>query len=410
MRSPALVALTAACSAAIAAPLAIGVHDGSLSAFDAGSVTRQLRSQLDAASARSTTDSGSSSTDTDQGGASTPQTAPDGSSTSPSNGGAQASGASSSGTTTRATAAQSKGVVMIDVATPSGEAAGSGMVLTADGTVLTNYHVVSGSTQIRVTVPNGGAHTASVVGHDESHDVAVLKLSGAKNLDTVTLDTDGVRTAEEVLAVGQGGGEGVLYAASGIVTATGRSITASEQGSLSSGENLTNLVQTNAPIVGGYSGGPLFDAAGKVVGIDTAASATNSLTGYQRSNAEGYAIPITQAKSIADDILAGRKTTTNHIGAKAALGVAVVPSSSLRGASDTGVVVQQVLNGSAVASTGMTAGDTITALDGKAVTSTDSLSSLMGTRYPGSTIKVTWSDTSGASHTASVTLQKSTAN
>ena len=77
MRSPALVALTAACSAAIAAPLAIGVHDGSLSAFDAGSVTRQLRSQLDAASARSTTDSGSSSTDTDQGGASTPQTAPD---------------------------------------------------------------------------------------------------------------------------------------------------------------------------------------------------------------------------------------------------------------------------------------------------------------------------------------------
>ena len=99
---------------------------------------------------------------------------------------------------------------MIDVATPSGEAAGSGMVLTADGTVLTNYHVVSGSTQIRVTVPNGGAYTASVVGHDESHDVAVLKLSGAKNLDTVTLDTDGVRTAEEVLAVGQGGGEGVL--------------------------------------------------------------------------------------------------------------------------------------------------------------------------------------------------------
>ncbi|MEU0575639.1 PDZ domain-containing protein [Dermacoccus nishinomiyaensis] len=90
--------------------------------------------------------------------------------------------------------------------------------------------------------------------------------------------------------------------------------------------------------------------------------------------------------------------------------MAVVPSSSLRGASDTGVVVQQVLNGSAVASTGMTAGDTITALDGKAVTSTDSLSSLMGTRYPGSTIKVTWSDTSGASHTASVTLQKSTAN
>ena len=94
----------------------------------------------------------------------------------------------------------------------------------------------------------------------------------------------------------------------------------------------------------------------------------------------------------------------------AALGVAVVPSSSLRGASDTGVVVQQVLSGSAVASTGMTAGDTITALDGKAVTSSDSLSSLMGTRYPGSTMKVTWTDTSGASHTAPVTLQKSTAN
>lgn len=328
------------------------------------------------------------------------------------------SASSTSGTSTIATEAQQRGVVMIDSVTTNGEGAGSGMVLRSDGTVLTNYHVVEGSTQIRVTVPGGQKYTAEVVGHDESHDIAVLKLKGASNLATVRLDTDGVKVSEKVLAVGQGGGEGVLYAASGLVTATDRSITASDSTALDSSEELTGLIQTSAPIVGGYSGGPLFDADGEVIGIDTAAASSNSLTAYGNGSsrsAEGYAIPITQAKSLADTILAGTKTSTNHIGHRAALGIAVVPSgSSRRGMTpyggSSGVTVQNVQSGSATASTGLAAGDVITALDGTTISDTGDLADVMDGHYPGDSMKVTWTDTSGVTRTATVTLQKATTN
>lgn len=394
MRTTTIVGITALTTAALAAPAAVVAHDN---LGDLLPVTRIA---------------GSSGTSF------LPDSSSAGNGWNGDDGASGTSASSTSGTSTTATEAQQRGVVMIDTVTTNGEGAGSGMVLRSDGTVLTNYHVVEGSTQIRVTVPGGQKYTAEVVGHDASHDIAVLKLKGASNLATVRLDTDGVKVSEKVLAVGQGGGEGVLYAASGLVTATDRSITASDSTALDSSEELTGLIQTSAPIVGGYSGGPLFDADGEVIGIDTAAASSNSLTAYGNADArsaEGYAIPITQAKSLADTILAGTKTSTNHIGYRAALGIAVVPSgSSRRGMTpyggSSGVTVQNVQSGSATASTGLAAGDVITALDGTTISDTGDLADVMDGHYPGDSMKVTWTDTSGATRTATVTLQKATTN
>lgn len=405
MRTTSIVGITALATAAVAVPSAIAARDNLGSLLPATHIAGSASGSNSLAAPNG--GSGSSSSQTPH----SPQTGTDGEATQ-----------SISGTSTTATAAQQKGVVLVDTVMPNGEGAGTGMVLRSDGTVLTNYHVVEGSTQIRVSVPGGQNYTASVVGHDASHDVAVLKLNGASGLATVDLDTDGVKLSEQVLAVGQGNGQGVLYAAKGIVTATDQSITANDSTALDPSEELTGLIQTNAPIVGGYSGGPLFDANGKVVGIDTAAAANNSLAAYAAgahgTQAEGYAIPITQAKSIADTILAGKKNATNHIGGKAALGIAVTPtSSSSRGdgfdgaqSTSSGVVVQQVTAGSAAANAGLSAGDTVTSVAGTTLSDTSDLSNAMDRQYPGNSVKVTWTDSTGANHTATVTLQKATTN
>lgn len=323
------------------------------------------------------------------------------------------------GSTPKATAAGgtakavTRGVVMIDTAMPGGQGAGTGMVLTSSGTVLTNYHVVEGSTQVRVKVPGGQTYTATVAGHDESHDVAVLKLRGARGMATVKLDRDGVRSGESVAAVGQGNGEGVLYSVKGRITAINRSITASDSSSMKAAERLTGLLETDAKIVPGYSGGPLFDADGEVVGIDTAASSGNverTVYGAVTSGGgQGYAIPINSAMTIANSILAGTKTSTNHIGARAALGIKVLAAGdSMPGAS--GVQVQDVVDGNGAAKAGLAVGDTITSIGSSQIEDQSDLAAAMDRYYPGQKVPVGWTDTQGQSHTASVTLQTSTAN
>lgn len=332
-----------------------------------------------------------------------------------------------------------KGVVLIDTVLDGGEGKGTGMVLTSDGEVLTNYHVVDGSTSITVTdTVSGKTYQASVVGHDETHDIAVLQLKDASGLATVNLSQTTAQVGAAVTAVGQGGGQGTLYQVSGTVSALGQSITAQDSSSASSAEKLTGLIQTTADVVPGYSGGPLLDTDGQVIGIDTAASSSGDI--------DGYAVPITEAKSIADQIVAGTRTATVHIGPRAALGVQVTDSGSSasgygqgygqsygqgygRGSgqsygqgydpqsgstnsttSTSGAAVAEVVSGSAAAKAGITAGSTITAVDGQSVASAAALSSELSDDYPGTSVKVTWTDASGTAHTATVTLGTSTVN
>jgi S1-C subfamily serine protease len=299
------------------------------------------------------------------------------------------------GTTREATAAESVGVVDVTTVIDYGqaEAAGTGVVLTSNGEILTNNHVVGGATKITVTVVSTGrSYPATVVGTDAGDDVAVLQLSGASGLDTAKLSSDDVSVGDEVTAVGNAGGTGgTPTAAEGTVTALDQSITAAGEGG-SDPEQLTGMIQVDADIQAGDSGGPLYASDGKVVGIDTAASSG------QTAATVGFAIPIEKAVSIADRIQSGEDSATIQQGTPAFLGVQLAQDAA--GAA----TISGVVDGSPAAEAGLQAGDTITAVGGTTVDSADALSATLAERNPGDQVRVTWVDSTGTSHTATITL------
>ena len=224
---------------------------------------------------------------------------------------------------------------LVDIDTTLGyqqeQAAGTGIVLSSDGVILTNNHVIDGATTISVTdVGNGKTYTASVVGYDRTKDIAVLQLHNASGLTTANLGNSSTASVgEDVVGVGNAGGTGgTPSAAGGTVTALNQSITASDEGDGTS-EQLSGLIETNADIQPGDSGGALVNTSGQVLGIDTAASAGFSFqSNDQSSGTQGFAIPIDTALTIARQIVAGNASSTVHIGTTAFLGVEVSPAGS----------------------------------------------------------------------------------
>jgi len=285
-----------------------------------------------------------------------------------------------------------------------GTAAGTGMVLTSSGEVLTNNHVIDGATSIKVTdVGNGRTYTAKVVGYDKADDVAVLQLEGASGLKTVTRSSLSTQTGEKVVALGNAEGKGGTPSrATGRVTGVGKTITASDEAS-GTAERLTRLISTNAHIQAGDSGGPLVNTSGQVIGMDTAASTSGSttvnLSQTAQTQTKGYAIPISEAYSIASKIEAGQSSSTTHIGATAFLGVEISSASASDSASVAGVVF-----GSAAAKAGLTAGDQITSAAGRSVTSASGIQSVLAKYHPGDKISITWTSQAGQTHSANVVL------
>ena len=316
--------------------------------------------------------------------------------------GGQTGGSTSNqtGDQTDASADQSQGVVLIDTETTAGEAAGTGLVLDSSGIVLTNYHVVEGSTSVKVTIATTGAtYDATVLGHDQEADVALLQLDGASGLATVNLDDDGdPAVSDEVTAVGNAQGQGYLSASTGSVVDLDQSIDTQSEGTVE-GEHLTGLIETNAYVVGGYSGGALLDSEGEVVGITTAASSGGV--------AQSYAVPIEDALKVVQQIEDGSETDGVQVGPSPYLGIAI--SQEAAGTSG-GVEVGQVQSGGAAAEAGIEAGATITGIDGTAITSYDVLRSTLATYQPGDSVTLRWTDTSGATHSAQVTLGESPVN
>jgi len=307
-------------------------------------------------------------------------------------------GTSTQSGATAATDDEKAGVVTI-VSTlnydASYKSAGTGMILTAGGLILTNNHVVQGATSIEVTVESTGeTYTADVVGTDATNDVAVLKLQDASGLTPVSFDSSGdVGTGDTIHSTGNAEGTGDLVTAEGTVLATDQSITVqSESGSGT--ESLSGLIEVDADVVSGDSGGPLRDADGDVVGIVTAASQGSSTV-------TGYAIPIDHALAIAKQIQSGTGSATVQIGLPAFLGAQI----SATGAPTTGgVTIAGTVDGSAAAAAGLVAGDVITAIDGAAVVDSPALTAAVQAHESGDQVAVTWTDTTGASHTATVTL------
>jgi S1-C subfamily serine protease len=332
----------------------------------------------------------------------------------------------------------------------SGEvAAGTGIVLTSNGTVLTNNHVIRGATSIKVTdVGNGRTYTAKVVGYDATKDVAVIQLQNASGLTTASLgDSSSVRTGDSVTALGNAGGKGgTPSVAAGTVTALNQAITASDEGSGVNSEQLTGLIETNADIQPGDSGGALVNSYGQVVGMNTAASSGAQVQSDSSQSApvQAYAIPIDNAETIAKQIEAGQGSSTVHIGATAFLGIESGGTSSGSGSGDSGgfggfgqgdgsgfgqgdgsgfggfgqgdgsgtsggstssgVAISGALSGSPAASAGLTDGDTITSVGGQSVSSASDIEQILVKYHPGDKISVNWVDQSGQSQTATVTL------
>lgn len=322
---------------------------------------------------------------------------------------------------------------LVDVNTVLGyateEAAGTGMVLTPTGKVLTNNHVIEGATHISVTdIGNRRTYDATVLGYSKTLDVAVIQLKGASGLKTVSIgSSSSVKVGQAVVAIGNAGGTGgTPSVAGGSVTALNQAITASDSGSFgTTTEHLTGLIESNAHIQPGDSGGPLVDTAGRVVGMDTAASSAQGFNFQGAATGQGYSIPINAAIATAHQIIGGRQTSTVHVGGTGIIGVYVRATSQRSSTTSTGfggfgftttttagrtsgtvpgVRVQQVIPNTPAAKAGITRTDVITSVAGTRITTASGLTKVILQYHPGDTVKVDWSTPGGQSHTATVTL------
>jgi S1-C subfamily serine protease len=292
---------------------------------------------------------------------------------------------------------------LVDITTrlghQNGGVAGTGIVLSSSGEVLTNNHVISGGTSIDVTdVGNGQTYPATVVGYDRSHDIAVLQLRNASGLQAASIgDSSSVAVGDGIAAIGNAGGRGGTPSiVAGTVLALDQAITVSDD-ITGSAEQLAGLIRVAADLQPGDSGGPLVNIAGQVVGIDTAAA-----TGTHSSSAEGFAIPINDAMAISKQIEAGTAAPSVHIGPTGALGIAVgAPATH---SAVPGALVTGVSPGSPSGQSGLAAGDVIVSLDATAVDSPTTVITLLIGHHPGDLVPLAWVDPSGHQHDATVSL------
>jgi S1-C subfamily serine protease len=297
---------------------------------------------------------------------------------------------------------------IVDVSTKLGyenaTSAGTGIVLSPSGEVLTNDHVIRGATTVRVTdVGTGRSYSATVLGYDSVADVAVLELERAPELPAAAIGSSArVTVRQRVTAIGNAGGAGgAPTATSGRVTALNRSITVNdEDGGL---RRLSGLIETDVALEPGDSGGPLVDSAGRVIGINTASSG-GSLR--RPGVSQGYAIPIDRALRIATQIEAGRSTPAVHVGPTPFLGVGVASADDYPQVAFTaGALVADVVAGSPADRAGLTEGDVITSIDGRTVSGPAALTKLLLARGSvGASVLVGWVDRYGAEHRAKARL------
>jgi len=332
----------------------------------------------------------------------------------------------------------------------SERAAATGMVINSDGLVLTNNHVIEDSTSITAETANGHQYRAKVLGYDVTGDIALIQLEGASGLKTVPLgDSASVKTGDSVVGMGNAEGQYAIVPVTGQVTALNQTITAGDQGGSITQETLHNMIQTNANIVAGDSGGPLANSAGQVIGMDTAGN--DGGFAVQQSSA-GYAIPIDNALAVARQIAQGQASSTVSIGYPPFMGIYIGQGSNSdpqaqaqqqngsfggNGAGgngfggngfggngnqscatsngnlgpvdnianvSSGTLILGAICGSPAAAVGMTAGSVITAVNGQAIGSPDSLTGVVSKFRPGDTISVTWVSPSGQHTTSTIKL------
>lgn len=285
--------------------------------------------------------------------------------------------AAASGTIAAAAAKAMPSTVDIQVNLAQGSGEGSGVILTADGDVLTNNHVVAGSTgTITVTLADGIEHPATVVGTSPSYDLAVIKIQGVSGLTPATLGKSAdLQVGQQVVAIGSPQGlTGTVT--NGIVSAFNRTVTVqSDDGSTV----VYNGMQTDAPINPGNSGGPLVNLDGQVVGINSAIATASSSQGQGGSIGLGFAIPIDQATRVAQEVMQNGSAT------KPVLGV----TGSVRQSTGSGAQIGTVQAGSPAEKAGLVAGDVVTKVGDAKVEDFADLIARIGSYAPGSQVTLT---------------------
>ena len=286
------------------------------------------------------------------------------------------------------------------------QAAGTGLIIDAGGLVLTNKHVVpEGTNTLEVVTSDGTRYDdATIIGRDSLNDLAILKVNNAKNFKAAKLaDSDGVRTGQKVIAIGNALGQFQNTVTSGIISGLGRPVEAGDENGGDT-EQLTNLFQTDAAINSGNSGGPLLNFNGEVIGINTAIAAD--------AQNIGFAIPINEAKGIIDTVKSTGKVTRAYLGvqyvmltADSAKELNLSVSQGAYISTDSGSVVA----GSPAEKAGLKAGDVITSVGTVKLTDSVSLASAVGRNKVGSTVELTVLR-SGKELKLNVTLSEAPAN
>jgi S1-C subfamily serine protease len=297
-------------------------------------------------------------------------------------------------------------IVDIYTTVGSGQAAGTGMIITSSGEVLTNNHVVDGSTKIEVVIQGvDGTYTAHVIGADASADVALIQIEGVSGLPTVQFaSSSSVQVGDAVVALGNALGQGGTPSLTeGNVTALDQTITASEGGSRA--ETLSGMIQSDAPISPGDSGGPLVNSAGQVVGMITAGEASGFTNSASTIN---YAVPSDNLLRVVNLIRSGQASSEIIYGQVGYMGVSVrdmTPAyASQLGLSQTsGALIVGVQPNSPAQKAGIPQDSVITSVGGASVTSSATLGTVLHSHRPGDRVSVTYVSSSGT-HTVTVTL------
>jgi putative serine protease PepD len=318
-------------------------------------------------------------------------------------------GTSPTETLAKVAAAVQPSVVSIKVTASSGSDEGSGVIMTSDGAILTNNHVISAAASggsISVTFNNGDTAKATIVGRDASTDLAVIKASGVSNLKPATFgNSDSVHVGDTVLAIGSPLGlEGSVSA--GIISALHRPVDVGssdqqpqspfgdpfgqQQQSQGPTTVLNDAIQTDAPINPGNSGGPLVDAEGRVIGINSAIASLSSGTGQTGNIGVGFAIPVDEAQQVAQQLLKGQTVTHAVLG---------VSASDVTG----GARVEAVTASGGAAKAGLRVGDVITKVDSTTVTDATELTAAIRSHSAGEKVQLTYTR-NGSSHTITATL------
>ena len=257
-------------------------------------------------------------------------------------------------------------------------ASGSGFILTEDGYILTNYHVIEGSNSVQVTTYDNTAYSATIVGYDESNDIAVLKIDATGLTPVVLGDSDDLYVGDEVMAIGNPLGELTFSLTVGYVSALDREVT------LSSGTTM-DLIQTDAAINSGNSGGALFNSYGEVVGITNAKYSSSSSSSSASIDNIGFAIPINHVKNIVTSIIEKGFIVKPYIG----VSVTTVSSEMVSYGLPQGAAVKVVSEDSPAAASGLKVNDIITAINGEEITTSSELVKIVSACQPGDEMTLT---------------------